>query len=84
MKRKLLKEIYIYNIKDKRFESIKDFKRDANIFKRFYQFSIYLNAKNNLYITGGKTKEEQISNSFYCYNYEQNTLTVLPEMLNAR
>ena len=51
MKRKLLKEIYIYNIKEKRFESIKDFKRDINIFKRFYQFSIYLNAKNNLYIT---------------------------------
>ena len=84
MKRKLLKEIYVYNIKEKRFESIKDFKRDINIFKRFYQFSIYLNAKNNLYITGGKTKEEQISNSFYCYNYEQNTLTVLPNMINAR
>ena len=84
MKRKLLKEIYIYNIKEHRLESIKDFKKDSNIFKRFFQFSIYLNAKNNLYITGGKTKEELISNSFYCYNYEQNTLTVLPEMLNAR
>ena len=84
MKRKLLKEIYIYNIKEKRFQSIKDFKRDINIFKRFYQFSIYLNAKNNLYITGGKTKEEQISNSFYCYNYEQNILTSLPNMINPR
>ena len=84
MKRKLLKEIYVYNIKDKRFQSIKDFKRDINIFKRFYQFSIYLNAKNNLYITGGKTKDEQISNSFYCYNYEQNTLSALPNMINAR
>ena len=84
MKRKLLKEIYIYNIKENRFESKKDFKRDANIFKRFYQFSIYLNAKNNLYITGGKTKEEQISNSFYCYNYEQNSLTTLPNMINPR
>ena len=84
MKRKLLKEIYIYNIKEKRLESIKDFKKDQNLFKRFFQFSIYLNAKNNLYISGGKTKEEQISNSFYCYNYEQNTLTVLPEMINPR
>ena len=84
MKRKLLKEIYIYNIKEKRFESIKDFKRDINIFKRFYQFSIYLNARNNLYITGGKTKEEQISNSFYCYNYETNSLTILPNMINPR
>ena len=84
MKRKLLKEIYLYNIKEKKFESVKDFKRDTNIFKRFYQFSIYLNAKNNLYITGGKTKDEQISNSFYCYNYEQNSLTILPNMLNAR
>ncbi len=84
MKRKLLKEIYVYNIKEKRFESVKDFKRDMNFFKRFYQFSIYLNARNNLYITGGKTKEEQISNSFYCYNYEQNSLTALPNMLNAR
>lgn len=84
MKRKLLKEIYIYNIKEKRFESVKDFKRDTSIFKRFYQFSIYLNAKNNLYITGGKTKEEQISNSFYCYNYETNSLTIMPNMLNAR
>ena len=84
MKRRLLKEIYIYNIKDKRFESIKDFKRDINIFKRFYQFSIYLNAKNNLYITGGKTKEEQISNSFYCFNYEQKSLTALPNMINPR
>ena len=84
MKRKLLKEIYVYNIKEKRFESIKDFKRDLNIFKRFFQFSIYLNAKNNLYITGGKTKDEQISNSFYCYNYEQNTLTALPNMISPR
>ena len=84
MKRKLLKEIYIYNIKERRLESIKDFRKDSNLFKRFFQFSIYLNAKNNLYISGGKTKDEQISNSFYCYNYEQNMLTVLPEMLNAR
>ena len=84
MKRKLLKEIYIYNIKEHRLESIKDFKKDQNIFKRFFQFSIYLNAKNNLYITGGKTKEEQISNCFYCYNYEQNALNVLPNMINAR
>ena len=84
MKRKLLKEIYIYNIKERRLESIKDFRKDSNLFKRFFQFSIYLNAKNNLYISGGKTKEEQLSNSFYCYNYEQNMLTVLPEMLNAR
>ena len=84
MKRKLLKEIYIYNIKERRLESIKDFKKDANVFKRFLQFSIYLNAKNNLYISGGKTKEEQISNSFYCYNYDQNSLTVLPDMLNPR
>ena len=84
MKRKLLKEIYVYNIKAKRFESIKDFKRDINIFKRFFQFSIYLNAKNNLYITGGKTKDDQISNSFYCYNYEQNILTALPNMLSPR
>ena len=84
MKRKLLKEIYVYNIREKRFESIKDFKRDINIFKRFYQFSIYLNARDNLYITGGKTKDEQISDSFYCYNYEQNTLTVLPSMIKAR
>ena len=84
MKRKLLKEIYIYNIIERRLESIKDFRKDSNLFKRFFQFSIYLNAKNNLYISGGKTKDEQISNSFYCYNYEQNMLTVLPEMLNAR
>ena len=84
MKRKLLKEIYIYNIKERRLESIKDFRKDSNLFKRLFQFSIYLNAKNNLYISGGKTKDEQISNSFYCYNYEQNMLTVLPEMLNAR
>ena len=84
MKRKLLKEIYIYNIKERRLESIKDFRKDSNLFKRFFQFSIYLNAKNNLYISGGKTKDEQISNSFYCYNYDQNMLTVLPEMLNAR
>ena len=84
MKRKILKEIYVYNIKEHRLESIKDFKKDQNIFKRFYQFSIYLNAKNNLYITGGKTKEDQISNSFYCYNYELNTLTVLPNMINSR
>ena len=84
MKRKLLKEIYIYNIKERRLESIKDFKKDQNLFKRFFQFSIYLNAKNNLYISGGKTKEDQISNSFYCYNYEQNMLTVLPEMINPR
>ena len=84
MKRKILKEIYVYNIKEHRLESIKDFKKDQNIFKRFYQFSIYLNAKNNLYITGGKTKEEQISNSFYCYNYELNSLTVLPNMINSR
>ena len=84
MKRKLLKEIYIYNIKERRLESIKDFRKDSNLFKRFFQFSIYLNAKNNLYISGGKTKEEQLSNSFYCYNYEQNMLTVLPEMINPR
>ena len=84
MKRKILKEIYIYNIKEHRLESIKDFKKDQNTFKRFFQFSIYLNAKNNLYITGGKTKEDQISNSFYCYNYDLNSLTVLPNMINAR
>ena len=84
MKRKMLKEIYIYNIKEHRLESIKDFKKDQNIFKRFFQFSIYLNAKNNLYITGGKTKEEQISNSFYCYNYDLNSLTSLPNMICPR
>ena len=84
MKRKILKEIYIYNINEHRLESIKDFKKDQNIFKRFFQFSIYLNAKNNLYITGGKTKDDQISDSFYCYNYELNSLTVLPNMINPR
>ena len=84
MKRKILKEIYVYNIKERRVENVKDFEKDQNTFKRFFQFSIYLNAKNNLYITGGKTKEEYISNSFYCYNYEQNTLTALPNMLNSR
>ena len=84
MKRKLLKEIYIYNIKTNRLESVKNFSRDANVFKRFLQFSIYLNAKNNLYITGGKTKDDKISNSFYCYNYENNSLTSLPNMLSPR
>ena len=84
MKRKILKEIYIYNINEHRLESIKDFKKDQNIFKRFFQFSIYLNAKNNLYITGGKTKDDQISDSFFCYNYELNSLTVLPNMINPR
>ena len=84
LKRKLLKEIISYNISNNKFESIKDYKRDTSKFKKFLQFSIYINAKNCLYITGGKTKENKVSKSFYCYDYENNTLTILPNMIYPR
>ena len=84
MKRKLLKEMYVYDMEKEEFKVVKEFSSYPFNFKRFLQFSIYLNAKNCLFISGGKSKDDKVSRSFYCYNYATNKLEVLPEMLKAR
>ena len=72
MKRKLLHEIIIYNIKQKQFESRKKFRNKNPKFKKFLHFSVFLNINNRLYISGGKDKEEKCIKDFYSYDYYTN------------
>ena len=60
MKRKLLHEIIVCNIKQKQFESRKKFRNKNPKFKKFLHFSVFLNINNILYISGGKTKKKNV------------------------
>lgn len=84
MKRKLNTDIVTYNLSSKKFDVRKDIKKENSKIKRFLNFSVYINYENNLYISGGKTKEEKCKNDFFKYNPITNTLTLLPPMLTPR
>lgn len=80
IKRILGSKILIYNQSNKEFSLIKDFKKDKTKFKKFLQFSVYINVNNSLYISGGKRKDDKFSNAFYKYMPFMNELIVLPSM----
>ena len=84
MKRKLNTDIVMYNLSTKKFEVKKEIKKENTKIKRFLNFSVYINYENNLYISGGKTKEEKCKNDFFKYNPLSNTLILLSPMINPR
>ena len=84
MKRKLNTDIIIYNPKTKQFDIRKNILQCNSKIKRFLNFSVYINANNLLYISGGKTKDDKCKNTFYKYSPNTNTLTQLASMLTPR
>lgn len=84
MKRKLIHEIFIYDITKKEFKSTKTYKTDKSKFKKFLKFSVFININDTLYISGGKNKEEKCVKDFYAYSVKNNTLRVLPSMYKER
>ena len=64
MKRKLLHEIIVYNIKQKQFESRKKFRNKNPKFKKFLHFSVFLNVNNILYINQEKRQRRKMYRRF--------------------
>jgi hypothetical protein len=77
-------EIILYNPNRKIFESRKINTKAESKFRKFLQFSVFINVENLLYISGGKKKTGKCSTEFYHFNPENNFLTKLPSMLKER
>lgn len=86
LKRKLDKhsEFVIYNTSLRKFEILTPEINSVFKIKRFYEFSIYINVNNTIYISGGKKKSKKMSKCFLSYNYNTNELIQLSDMLNKR
>lgn len=86
MKRRLEKypEIMSYNPYTSKFESlIIDITEESKI-KKFYEFSIFLNVNNSIFVSGGKKKNKKLSKLFLKFNYLSNELLRLPDMIEPR
>ena len=64
MKRKLLHEIIVCNIKQKQFESRKKYRNKNPKFKKFLHFSVFLNVNNILYIYQEKRQRRKMYRRF--------------------
>ena len=64
MKRKLLHEIIVCNIKQKQFESRKKYRNKNPKFKKFLYFSVFLNVNNILYIYQEKRQRRKMYRRF--------------------
>ena len=86
LKRRLDKfpAIIAYNTQTKLYENIIIELLDQTKVKKFYEFSIFLNVNNNIYISGGKKKNKKLSKLFLKYSYINNELIKLPEMINGK
>jgi len=86
IKRKLEKqpEFVIYDFSSRKFEILPVVIRDDMKIQRFYEFSIFLNIENQLYISGGKKKSKKLTKCFMKYDYSTNELIQLSDMLVKR
>ncbi len=75
-------DIILYNTSLKTFEN-RVIKTQIK-FKKFLQFSVFINVDNILYISGGKKKDGVCVNEFYCFNPDGNILKQLPSLLRER
>lgn len=57
---------------------------DKSRMRKFYEFSIFLNVDNKIFISGGKKKNKQNSKLFLVYNYNTNEYFKLSDMIIGR
>lgn len=85
MKRRIDKrpDILIYNCNYNKFE-VKLLSLDDSKFKKFHQFSVYVNADNTIYISGGRKKSGKLARDFWKYSPLTDQIIRLKDMTNKR